>query len=483
MRILILVFVGILAGACGKTNPSKKDLHPAPIGDGLGLVDSSQMTSQRQLVNEAIGRARAANKVVLIRATGAWCPPCVAWDIFLEKHHEDLKESFARYETLALDEVFYDRNIASDHLPIDTIWFPSYFAFNPSTGQWAMIPIEADSLAGMASFKATLKAFAAGEDLTSRYQRLSKEAFEKKVRLSSGTEAGNDAIDNHQAAAINTAMNRSAEETFALLKQMKDTIESQPELVRGTSYSHSFTTLHSLRAAVSRGTIDGAAGWELVSEDLNATNPPQADQYFEAMFMFYRSPLSHLVRASGLKEAAKACPAHVNALKDIKGMTPVRARALMLDCAQLATEAGITSKEDALNLANETVADDGFMAEAKPTYALYRLRISAKDLDGAAVQVDAIRTLQISKREQRLAKRDEVIAKDDAAIAKARAENAEPEIIADLEGAKAINVISFNNLPVLRDHEAATYAELAGLLRSGIEKPALSRAKNGVGEL
>ena len=482
MRIWIFAVAILTAFSCGKAK-SKKETSADISPDGLGLVDSTFRTAQRQLVNEAIDRARVANKVVLIRATGAWCPPCVAWDLFLEKNIGDFKSVLDRYEVLSLDEVFYERNIATDHTPVDTLWYPSYFAFNPNLDQWAIIPIEPDNLTALASFKATLIAFAAGEDLTDRYQRLSKEAFEKQIRLSSNTEFGNDAIDIHQAAAINTALNRSAGETIAFLNVMKNTLDASPKLIEGTTYSHSFTTLHTLRTAVSRGIISGADAWKMVEQDHNSANPPKEDQYSDAMYLLYRSPLFQIRKISGLKAAADACPRHVDALKVIKGTNADRIRLLMLDCAQLATEAGTMTREVAIKLADDSLADAGFMSTAKPTVSIYRLQYSAKSYEEAAKQTDSLRDSAFARRQKAFAKRDEVFTKDDAAIAKARTENADSVAIADLEGAKAANILYYNNLPVLRDRESAAYSELAELLRQGIKHPALSRAKTGAGEL
>ena len=173
----------------------------------------------------------------------------------------------------------------------------------------------------------------------------------------------------------------------------------------------------------------------------------------------------------------------MDALKVIKGTNADRIRLLMLDCAQLATEAGTMTREVAIKLADDSLADAGFMSTAKPTVSIYRLQYSAKSYEEAAKQTDSLRDSAFARRQKAFAKRDEVFTKDDAAIAKARTENADSVAIADLEGAKAANILYYNNLPVLRDRESAAYSELAELLRQGIKHPALSRAKTGAGEL
>jgi thiol-disulfide isomerase/thioredoxin len=122
---------------------SKKSGYGSRLPDLYGLpklAENDAPSSQRLAVEAALSQSKVSGRPLLIKVTGAWCPPCFWEKKLFEKLRSTnpghaLLSSWDKFDHLVLDEVFYEK-VASDFLSVRLNSYPSWVLFHPKTNQW-----------------------------------------------------------------------------------------------------------------------------------------------------------------------------------------------------------------------------------------------------------------------------------------------------------------------------------------------------------
>jgi|GEM_PF-4252508 len=310
--------VAVLFAACGSDSKSN-DTTPAPAGspapapapapapskqvdDAAAEIPTAPETT---VVKEAIARAKASGKKVVIKVSGAWCPPCQLLSQALDeaKDNAELKSTLARYEFVEVEERHFLNGTLSDFLPFQIQFYPSLVLHDPATGRYSLTLAESS----VPDFRQQLEGFARdGSAIPAGYASIES------------------AIANNDFAPLNPLYSLPiafaveyprAEAEAALAKFIAYVKASKAQLVKlGMSAqdvdSVSVDSTDAFyRALLSNGKVSADETEKALADDLATARSDAGSGPYKVKSITFTAPLAQILISKGVAQAAKECSA------------------------------------------------------------------------------------------------------------------------------------------------------------------------------
>jgi thiol-disulfide isomerase/thioredoxin len=285
-------------GAFDKKADNRRTGKPPQEPTPFGLLEGTHKSSQRLLLDEAVKRARANGKLVLVRATGSWCGPCLRLDEVIEASAE-AKEALTKVELLVLDEVFYERRLVGDWLPFTVVQYPSFFIYDTSTDQWhPIMALNPKMLTKQINAAVAGKLLSAAE-----WRNLAREELRSHKTFDDELKGDENSYIHYSiiANAINsTAWEDSVDVNVDFLKELVALRKARPEVAKIVMSADTAAAY-----LVTRGLLTPAAAEKQIGSTFNA----DPDAAFYRKSLYFSGSMHFLNATKGPAVAAAQCSA------------------------------------------------------------------------------------------------------------------------------------------------------------------------------
>lgn len=153
----------------------------------VGAVDF--VAPEVRLFQDAVARAKARGRPLLVHLTATWCPPCERYTDLSKQGDETMRagefqEILAGFEVLTLEEMLLSDYISEhSYLPFHVSGWPMFAAYDPKTDSWQEIFWSEANLGDLAhDLKGFLSSFESGTTAANRQAAIDAKLAEGETK-------------------------------------------------------------------------------------------------------------------------------------------------------------------------------------------------------------------------------------------------------------------------------------------------------------
>lgn len=274
-----------------------------------GIVNSDFPSVYGLKLREAVKKAEAENKVVLVTINAAWCDACEQDRILGDKIKDEMADTYDQAVVVNVEQMNNARVLLSDFMPTGHLYYSTKMLYHPVFKKWSRFP------AATRFLKTALPYFKAHGELGSLM--LQQFAVDRNIPNRLSYDKYNDGVGFYHHAIVVLLMEGRIKEALTMAKDLNN----KPAAGFNTTYSTPENGAD-IATGITAGLILGTLTEDKLKEDMPNFQDLVSGGSPYLMYNYeVRVKLARLARLQGTKSVAAMCTQYI---KDVYNTKPPR---------------------------------------------------------------------------------------------------------------------------------------------------------------